>query len=176
MIDNFEKMIKWVHQDEGEYSDDKGDPGGPTRLGITIHDYRRWFKDPLASAEDVKKLTEDQVRAIYKAWYWDELSCDLLPSGVDYFMFDSGLLSGTRTAAKWLQRSVGARADGLIGEKTLELVQKDDPLQLLIKIERLRRSSLRSLPGWRRFGRGWTNRVNKSKLRAVKLIENPLHE
>jgi lysozyme family protein len=169
--ETFEKMISWVHKDEGEYSNDPGDPGGPTRLGITIHDYRKWFKDPAATAADVKAMSEADVKAIYRAWYWDPIRGDDLPAGVDYFLFDSGLLSGVGTASKWLQRAVGTKPDGRIGPRTLEAVQKDDPLQVLLKVEKLRRQSLRSLRLWSKFGRGWTNRVNKSKLRALTLIE-----
>ena len=172
MKENFDRIIPWVHQDEGEFSNDPHDTGGPTRLGITIHDYRKWTGNKNATALDVKNMSEAMVRDIYKEWYWDAVNGDELPSGVDYFMFDSGLLSGTVTASRWLQRCVGVKPDGIIGPRTLEAIRKDEPLQVLLKVEKLRRQSLRSLKQWSRYGRGWTNRVNKSKARALKLIDN----
>jgi lysozyme family protein len=180
MKENFEKIISWVHLDEGEYSDDEGDDGGPTRLGITIYDWARWSgqsrpergtKHWAKLTEEVKNLDEDTVKRIYRAWYWDECSCDDLPGGVDYFIFDCGLLSGTGTAIRWLQRSVGAVPDGVIGPKTRAAIQADDAASIISKVEALRRSRLKSLKDWKRFGHGWTNRVNKSVLRAKKLVK-----
>jgi lysozyme family protein len=171
MKENFQKIIPWIHLDEGEYSDDEGDPGGPTRLGITIYDYKKWTNNPNITAKDVKDMPADVAEAIYKKWYWDKQSCDLLPTGIDYFVFDCGLLSGTGTSIRWLQRAVNAKPDGNIGPKTLEAISKMGALQILLVMEKTRRAHLKSLPHWVRFGPGWTNRVNKSKARAVKLIE-----
>src|SRR5690606_26851833 len=105
MKENFSKILEWVKKDEGPYSNHPEDNGGPTRYGITIHTLRRWRKDKSLSAEDVKNLSEEEVHQIYKKWYWDAVRADDLPSGLDYFMFDCGLLSGVGTAIKWLQRS-----------------------------------------------------------------------
>lgn len=170
MQENFHQVKIFVQKDEGPYSNHPADSGGPTRYGITIHDLRRWRKDKTLDAADVKAMPEDEVYAIYKKWYWDAVSADVLPSGLDYFMFDSGLLSGTQTAIKWLQRAVGTKPDGKIGPKTLEAVRAADTREIIEKVEKLRRASLKSLKRlWPIFGRGWTNRVNKSKARALKL-------
>lgn len=174
MRETFEKMIAWVHADEGEYSNDPKDPGGPTRLGITYKDLARYRGIPEKSAwSKVRGMKEDEVKAIYRKFYWDPLSCDDLPIGVDYFLFDSGLLSGIGTAAKWLQRSVGATPDGEIGPKTLAALDGKAPAVLLGDLVTRRRASLKSLSLWRTYGKGWTNRVNKSRTRAVKLIGIP---
>lgn len=169
MKENFFKTLAFVKIDEGAYSNHPNDPGGPTRLGITIHDYRRWTGRHV-DANDVRRMPESVVGEIYKKWYWDTCKCDLLPSGVDYFVFDSGILSGTGTAAKWLQRAVGTSPDGKIGPKTIEAANRLPAKTTILKMETLRRNRLRSLSNWRYFGKGWTNRVNKSKARAVKLI------
>lgn len=161
---------RWVEQDEGGYGDDPNDPGGPTKFGITIYDFRSWFKAPEATAEDVAALKIEDAFEIYASRYWAPCSCDLLPPGVDYFTFDSAILSGTGPAIRWVQRAVGALPDGNIGPKTLAALNADHPLDIVAKMEALRRSRLRSLPTWVHFGRGWTNRVNKAVSRAKKLI------
>lgn len=172
MKDNFEKVIPWLYEDEGEYSNDAHDPGGPTRLGITYIDYARWLKVPenKVTAKMVKEMPVSVVNAIYKMWYWDEVSADQLPSGIDYFVCDSGLLSGVGKARHWLQQCSGVTTDGIIGPVTLSAVAAREPKELLASLVALRRRYLRSLAGWRHFGRGWTNRVNKVNARAQKIL------
>lgn len=170
MKDTLASAEQWVKLDEGGYGNDPNDHGGPTKYGITIEDYRENV-NPHGTAADVSRLTIDQAFKIYVTRYWNPCDCDLLPVGVDYFTFDSAILSGTGTAIRWLQRAVGAVPDGQIGPKTLAAVAADHPMDILLKMEALRRQRLRTLAQWPIYGRGWTNRVNKSKTRALKLIK-----
>lgn len=172
MKDTREQAKHWLEQDEGGFTNERTDPGGPTKFGITIHDYRSFFQKPQATAKDVENLTIEQAFEIYDKRYWDPVSADLLPYGVDYFTFDSGMLNGVGTAIRWLQRAVGASPDGIIGPKTLDAIGRDHPLDILVKMEALRRQRLRSLALWSVYGRGWTNRVNKAMVRARKLISS----
>lgn len=174
MIENFQKIIPWVLSDEGGYTNDPDDPGGPTKFGITLYDYKKWTGNPHAAAEDVKDMPESMAHAIYRKYYWDSQQCDKMPTGVDYFLFDSGLLHGIGASKRWLQLAVGAKQDGDIGPKTLEAVSKADPSKVLVEMEAVRRRYCKSRPGWKKFGQGWTNRVNKCKARALKLVEGKL--
>lgn len=175
MRETLEKAKLWVEQDEGGYTNEAKDPGGPTKYGIDFRDYHAYI-DPKGTAEDVARLTLEEAFKIYEERYWNPCSCNLLPIGIDYFVFDSALLSGVGTAIRWLQRAVGANADGKIGPKTLAAIAKADPLTTLTKIEAYRRARLHTLPQWNVYGRGWTNRVNKSTMRAKKLIQSHANE
>jgi lysozyme family protein len=93
MKDNFEQCLQLVLKDEGGYSNDPDDSGGPTKYGITIGDVQKYVKKN-ATADDVKRLTVEQAGTIYKQRYWDALDCDSLSSGVDYSCFDYGVNSG----------------------------------------------------------------------------------
>lgn len=172
MKDNFKKIVPFVHLDEGEYSNDPGDDGGPTRLGITYIDYAKWLKvDPGEVTPDmVRDMPEEVAGEIYKAWYWDRVRADELPSGIDYFVFDCALHSGVGKAIYWLQSCLGVAADGELGPRTMAAVKKADPAALLGKLEELRRRYLRGHPDWPIFARGWTNRVNKVVKRAKKML------
>ena len=55
---------------EGGYTNDARDPGGPTNFGITIFDYRKYIK-PDAAAADVRAMSIEQAKRIYRARYWD---------------------------------------------------------------------------------------------------------
>lgn len=91
---------------EGGYSNHPSDPGGPTNFGITIADYRAYVK-PDATADDVRNMTVDGAKRIYRKRYWDAQRCDELPAGVDYSVFDYGVNSGIGRSGKVLRRVVG---------------------------------------------------------------------
>ena len=65
-------------------------------------------------------------RAVYDGMalsrYWEPMSCDGMPAGLDLSSFDSGWNVGIGTAAKQLQAILGAKQDGEIGPLTLGLI------------------------------------------------------
>lgn len=173
MLVNYDEALRRLLIHEGGYSNDPGDPGGPTKYGITIFDVRKYLK-PNATAADVRALTVDQAKAIYKAHYAKPLHFDDLPSGVDYAVFDYGVNSGIFRSAKVLQRLVGVTADGQIGPITLAATAKRNPVDLVNAIcdERLR--FLKGLSTWSIFGRGWGRRVAEVRTAAQAMARKQL--
>ncbi|MGE0564709.1 MAG: glycoside hydrolase family 108 protein [Pseudolabrys sp.] len=151
---------------EGGYSNHPSDPGGPTRYGITIHDYRRYVKADAAAA-DVRAMPLDHAKAIYKAKYWDALCCDALPAGLDYCVFDYGVNSGISRSAKVLQRVLGIVDDGKVGPATLAAVAMRDAGDLVEAICDERLAFLKRLKTWPVFGRGWGRRVAEVKAASL---------
>lgn len=141
MKNNFNDCVTRLLRDEGGYTNDPRDPGGPTNFGITLKDYRLYINKN-GTAEDVKNMSQAQARQIYRAKYWDVLGCDSLSSGVDYTVFDYGVNSGVGRPRKVLQRFKSLQGTELIDA---------------INDERL--SFLQSLATFKTFGRGWTTRV-----------------
>ena len=83
----------------------------PIRAGRPISasrfaDYRKYVK-PDATAADVRAMSVDEAKAIYRKHYWDAQRCDELPAGVDYSVFDYGVNSGIGRSGKVLRRVVG---------------------------------------------------------------------
>jgi lysozyme family protein len=113
MKNNFNDCLQRVLKDEGGYSDDSGDNGGATKYGITIGDVRRYVKKN-ATKEDVRNLSIDTAKVIYKSKYWDAISADSLPSGVDYTCFDYGVNSGIGRVRKVLNQFKDKSGDALI--------------------------------------------------------------
>lgn len=165
---DYNTSLKDVLGHEGGYSNDAGDPGGPTKYGITIFDVRMYVK-PGATAADVKALTLDQAKTIYKGKYWDAVHGDDLPPGVDYAIFDYGVNSGVSRAAKVLQRLVGAPVDGRIGLATLGKTSRVDPAWLVNAICDERLKFLKGLHTWPIFGKGWNTRVADVRRDALKM-------
>ncbi len=153
---------------EGGYSNHPSDPGGPTNWGITIHDARTYWK-PNATASDVRAMPVEVAKRIYRARYWDAMSCDQLPAGVDYAVFDYGVNSGIYRAAKVLQRTLNITADGKIGPATISAALSAHPERLVIRICDERLEFLKGLTTWPTFGKGWGRRVAEVRAKALEM-------
>ncbi|TPW17315.1 MAG: hypothetical protein FD130_702, partial [Halothiobacillaceae bacterium] len=73
---------------------------------------------------DIKNLTEQQAREIYKRDYWDRLHCDEINSQViAEQLFDTAVNMGVRTAARLGQLALRIDpADGIIGGQSLAII------------------------------------------------------
>ena len=63
MLTEFNEIIEVVLHHEGGYVNDPKDPGGETNFGIA----KRSHPDV-----DIKNLTKDGAKEIYKEHYWDK--------------------------------------------------------------------------------------------------------
>jgi len=165
---NFDKSLAELLKHEGGYVNHPSDPGGRTNLGVTQDVWEDWI-DRAVSEENMRALTPAKVAPLYKELYWDRIKADKLPSGVDYVVFDAAVNSGASRAAKWLQTTVAAVADGAIGEQTLKLVMLTNPLMLIDKYSSNRLAFLQRLATWPTFGKGWERRVEEVRVTALKM-------
>jgi lysozyme family protein len=163
----YNDAITQVYKDEGGYSNDAGDPGGPTMYGITIWDARKYWK-PGATATDVKNMPKSVAADIYEQHYAHPLAYDQLPSGVDYAILDYGINSGNSRATKVLQRIVGVPVDGIMGPATVSAANKYDPIKLINSIYDERVSFLKGL-GKPQFMKGWLSRCSRGRKLALDL-------
>lgn len=155
------EALRLMFGHEGGYSNNKSDPGGPTKYGITHRTLAAHRGVPSVTAAQVKALTLKEAEEIYRRSYWTQSGGDLLPVGLDYAAFDYGVNSGPARAVKSLQKVVGVVQDGIVGGQTLAAVERyPGGVEALIRAycdERMR--FLRGLKTWGSFGRGWTIRV-----------------
>lgn len=168
MQSNFDRALSAVLRHEGGWADHPKDPGGPTNQGITLATFRKWVKRD-GTAEDLKKITREQVAHIYRKHYWNAVKGDELPGGIDYAVFDFAVNSGPVTAAKHLQRVLGVKVDGIIGPITLAVSRKANAASVITTLCENRMAFLRSLKTWGTFGKGWTNRVAGVRALALEL-------
>ena len=116
-------ILKW---EGSEYTETSGDRGGATKWGITLATLTRWRGARPTTKDDVKNLTREGAAVIYRQWYWDRVSCEKMPDGVDLLLFDSAVNEGPGMAVKHLQRACGAKMDGILGPDTQGLVDLAD--------------------------------------------------
>lgn len=167
--DNFDRCLKFVLQFEGGFVNNPKDPGGPTNLGVTQATLSA-FLARQASIAEVKALTPAKVAPIYKLKFWDHVSGDELPEGIDLAVFDFGVHSGPERGIIELQRVLGLADDGKLGPVTLKAVNKVDPKETIIAICAGRLTFLQQLKVFKAFGPGLTNRVTKCRKAALSMV------
>ena len=170
MKDNFQACLKALLAPgrEGGFVNNPKDPGGMTNLGVTKVTWEMWTGHPV-SEKEMRNLTPELVAPMYKRKYWDKVSGDLLPSGLDHAVFDFAVNSGPGRAAKVLQRILDVKQDGDIGLNTLEKVMSIDSSKLIADYNAARLAFLQALPTWADFGNGWGTRVATVKTEATKM-------
>ncbi|MGI8525268.1 MAG: glycoside hydrolase family 108 protein [Pseudolabrys sp.] len=174
MKENYQESLSYLLVSEGGYSNNPADPGGPTKFGITIADYRKFVK-PDAGADDIRAMKMDAAKAIYRARYWDAMRCDALPAGVDYAVFDYGVNSGVSRAGKVLRRCLKLDDTGAqVNDPVIAAAARANAAMLVMAIcdERLR--FLQRLSTWSVFGKGWGRRVAQVKVAALEMAKSKM--
>jgi lysozyme family protein len=146
------------------YVNDPVDPGGETKFGIAKN----------ANPDlNIKTLTWAQAKEVYHNRYWIPGRCDRLPPRLAVLHFDGCVNHGVTAAGRFLQRAVGATADGVIGQMTLARVAAADELQTCNRICDFRAQFYRNIviskPSQAKFLRGWLIRIEE--MRAF--VSNP---
>ena len=142
----FDKLI--AH--EGGYVNDPKDNGGETNWGISKRAYPQ---------VDIKNLTRDAAKELYKRDYWDRAQCDRLPPTLAYLLFDAAVNSGIGQAIRFLQRAIGTADDGVLGPLTLAAVQRFDAESLCARFIGQRLDFMTRLSTFDYFGKGWARRL-----------------
>ncbi len=172
MEENFTDSLARVLAHEGGYVDHPEDPGGATNKGITLETFRSYFGAYLTS-DDLRDITDYQVEYIYNEGYWDKCSCDDLPAGIDYVVFDQAVNSGPSRSVMWLQETLDVAADGIIGPITLDKVSIYPAPGTINAMCDIRLEFLCTLSTWPTFGEGWESRVKDVRAHALKLAQLP---
>jgi lysozyme family protein len=166
MVNNFEQSLQETLRWEGGFSNHPRDPGGATMKGVTLARYRAFKRDPGATKEQLRNISDADLLAIYRDGYWRTVAGDDLPSGLDLAMFDFAVNSGPARAVKTLQRIVGVPADGVMGQLTLSAVRKQFTADMIDELTAARLAFVRSLSTFDAFGRGWTRRIGMVQVKA----------
>lgn len=134
MKTSFDKIMNFILEREGgaKITENPKDPGGLTKYGIS----QRAHPDV-----DIRNLTEDKARAIYRADYWDKLHGDALPYPLDMCSMDTAVNCGLSRSLDMLKRS---------GDYRDFLLDRVDYYATICE----KNANLRD------FFRGWINRVS----------------
>lgn len=166
----FDQAVEFVLAHEGGYAHDPRDAGGETNFGISKKAY---------PGVDIRNLTREGAKLIYKRDYWDMMRCDELDSRVAMVVFDTGVNCGVYRAAVILQMACNERLrgsgrelflDGSIGPKTIEAANSFPDVADMMLLKRLvfYRNLIRRNHEQAAFLSGWVNRVLDLHLEVTK--------
>ena len=169
MQNNFDRCLALVLKHEGGYVNHPSDPGGQTNLGVTRKVWEEWVGRE-SSEKEMRSLTKDQVAPLYKAKYWLACYGPQLPLGIDYMAFDAAVNMGVGRAIKLLQESIGCVPDGMIGPRTMQLIDQKKPYEIIQAFSKRKTEFYQGLKTFPVFGKGWLNRVEDVRLNAIDMI------
>jgi lysozyme family protein len=177
MIENWDKSCDMVLAHEGGFTSDPRDKGnslpdgraGSTMLGCTQANWEAYVGHQV-TWDDMKKLTKDDVKPLYKKNYWDAVSGDLLPTGLDYAAFDFAINAGPAASRKMIQRALGVVVDGSIGPNTLKAIKSADAKDLMKKFSDAKTVFYKGLENFNVYGVGWLKRVADVQAVADKML------
>lgn len=134
----FDKAFRLLVGEEGGYVNDPKDPGGETKYGISKRAY---------PTEDIKNLTLDRAKGLYKRDYWDKVGADARPWPEALCLFDCAVNQGVGKA------------------KALDAVVQKGPT-FAVNFQAERAVAYARLATFPRYGRGWMRRLLRTAIEA----------
>lgn len=126
---NFEYAFNKILFYEGNYSNEPFDKGGETKYGITKNTAKNY-----GYFGDIKNLTIEDAKNIYKSLYWNILNLDLVNDDkIATEIFDISVNCGTYKAGLLTQKALNIinknqslwkdiKEDGIIGTQTITIL------------------------------------------------------
>lgn len=152
-------ILSW----EGGYVNDPDDRGGATNKGITLATFRTAYGQA-KTITDLKALTPQQWDYIFRRYYFNPLHPEQIADpNIINLLTDWAWASGTTNIIKKTQALLGTPADGIVGPKTLNLINNREAAALFDILKNRRKKFLNDIctthPTNRKFLNGWLRRL-----------------
>lgn len=171
-------ILSW----EGGFINHPNDPGGATNRGVTIGTWRQVGYDKDGDGDidvdDLKLITEaDAINRVMRPHYWNRWKADQIKSqSVANICVDWVWASG-KNGITGVQKILGVKVDGVVGEKTLAALNAQDPAALFDHIHRARARFIEDIikkrPASAVFRNGWLRRLDYIRFGALVLNTKP---
>jgi len=175
---NFNLAIPHILEHEGGYVNNKRDPGGATKYGISLRYLQKrgdllgdFDGDGDVDADDIAAMTRPMALQVYEAAFWTpnrfrDVKSQLLATKI----FDMAVNMGSKQAWKLAQRSMTANGhpctdDGVVGPKTIAALNALEKVDwaVLITLREMQKNFyegiMTSKPDLRVFELGWFRRA-----------------
>jgi lysozyme family protein len=142
---NFTRALTFTMKWEGWFSNDKVDPGGKTKFGIsdagdgTVDGLADLNRDGVGDVP-VESLTREQAMDIYYKFYWLACRCNTMNIDKAVMVFDTAVNCGVTKAERW--------SHGITDLSVLYQRRMDYYINLI-----------RRVPKFAKYQKGWINRM-----------------
>ena len=159
-MERIEKLKSFILSWEGGFVNDLRDPGGATNKGVTLATFRSVFgKDK--TVKDLKKITDFQWMTIFKTKFWDRYKADnIKDEWITYLLVDWLWTSGPGNAIQRVQKFLGLKVDGIVGNVTINKINSFNGKELFTKLWHLRENFIKTRAQYPIYGKGWLRRLN----------------
>lgn len=159
---NIKSLIPIILKWEGGYA---GNIDGKicTMKGVTLEVFQKYYGKSKGCA-DLKKITSEQWEFILKSGYWDKWQADQIKSqSIANLLVDWVWTSGIY-GIKFPQRLLGLTDDGVVGPKTLAVINNyPNQKELFNKLWKRREQHFMAIANAstnnKKFLKGWLNRL-----------------
>ena len=140
----FDQAFERLIGHEGKFTNDRQDRGNWT-TGVIGKGELKGTKYGISAMTypdlDIKNLTLLQAKQIYKRDWWDKINADQINPALVFQVWDFAINAGMGTAKRKLQLAVGVLDDGIIGNLTIQAINKAELNDILLKFntERLKK-------------------------------------
>lgn len=150
-MSSFEPALQYALAREGGIEEQASDPGGITKCGIslrflksldtaTLRKYGIKTDSENICADDVRELTTEQIKSLYKGEFWDNAPFEGINNqDIANYIFDMAIAMGISPAIKCAQRALWSTRnireslvdDGILGSQTLQNINSTSSVYLL---------------------------------------------
>jgi lysozyme family protein len=106
-MDKFQLSLEFTLRWEGGYSNHPNDPGGSTMKGVTQATYNAYRKAKRLKSQDVRKISDLEVRDCYRSRYWTPAGCEALEWPLCLAVFDIAVNAGVQRSKIILGQTTG---------------------------------------------------------------------
>ena len=164
---NFDQAFERLIGHEGGFQNDPNDRANWTSGKIGQGELRGTKYGVSAMSypgEDIRNLSLDRAKEIYRRDFWGPVGCDLVPEPVKFPLFTAAVHTSAPvrpiTAIKMLQRALGVVDDGQIGPKTQMAIGSINGYQLASRMMgQYIDYTNNNREQYARFGAGWSQRA-----------------
>lgn len=163
-----EPLAKFILSFEGGFVNNPNDRGGATNRGVTISTWRAQGYDKDGDGDidvqDLKLITAEDATAIMRKNYWNRCKADDIKNQSIANILVDWYWSSGKPAITITQKLLGVTADGVIGPKTIAVINNQVPAYFFDRLKERRRKYIDGIvannPSQKCFLAGWYRRLN----------------
>lgn len=153
----------FAHARKTGFANDPDDKGGYTMVGVILDTYKSYCRKkgyPVPTPQRLHDIPFNQWKEIFKGMFWDKMQADRIVSqGIANMCVDWLWISGTGRV-KNIQRILGVKQDGIVGDKTIAAINSANPVTLFANLYTARVKYYKGCSGWWKYNKGWMRRLD----------------
>lgn len=168
MEQNYPRVLANTLNEEGGWTNDPRDPGGPTMYGIIQREYTKYRLKKGLDDQSVRHISQQELQEIYRSNYWSPVAGQAWPKGPDQIVFDIAVNSGIGRANHIMAYALSSTSLDY-AQLAMRALAFTDKIGIVKRACAKRASFYRGLQTFGVFGRGWLARNARMEAIGVRM-------